>query len=95
MHLGDWAINRAGLITTDASAVSPVVPISVDDARLGNSEPVETWRPVTAFFNSKGVLLCVHLARGGRKASSSVRFKPGGSAPAAEERGMANPGAVR
>lgn len=69
VHLGGFAVGRAGLIVTEATAVSPEGRISPHDVGIWNDEQAEAWRPVTAFARSQGVPIVVQLAHAGRKAS--------------------------
>jgi 2,4-dienoyl-CoA reductase-like NADH-dependent reductase (Old Yellow Enzyme family) len=85
VHLGSWAAYRAGLIITEATAVSPEGRISKEDVGIWNDEHVKAWQPITAFSRSQGVPLCVQLAHAGRKASTRAPFKKGESALGPDE----------
>jgi 2,4-dienoyl-CoA reductase-like NADH-dependent reductase (Old Yellow Enzyme family) len=77
VHLGEFAIGRAGLIITEATAVVPEGRISPDDAGLWNEAQVEAWKPIIAFSHSQGVPMAVQLAHAGRKASTRSPLTPG------------------
>lgn len=87
VHLGAWAIHKAGLIITEATSVSPEGRISIDDAGLWNDAQAEAWAPIVSFSHDHGVPMVVQLAHAGRKASTRAPFKPGGQALAKEEGG--------
>lgn len=80
-HLGSFAIGRAGLITTEATAVSEDGRITAADAGLWNDAQAEAWRPIVDFIHSQGVLVAVQLAHAGRKASTRSPFHGRGSLP--------------
>ena len=80
VHLGGFAIGRAGLIITEATAVMPEGRITPDDAGLWNEEHTEAWRAVVDFCHSQGVPIAVQLAHAGRKASTRSPFKAGQTA---------------
>ena len=87
VHLGAWAIHKAGLIITEATSVSPEGRISIDDAGLWNDAQAEAWAPIVSFSHDHDVPMVVQLAHAGRKASTRAPFKPGGQALAMEEGG--------
>lgn len=87
VHIGSWATHRAGLIITEATAVSPEGRISDDDAGIWRDDHVEAWAPITDFCHSQGVPIAVQLAHAGRKASTRAPFKDGPTALSSEEGG--------
>lgn len=87
VHLGQFAIGRAGMVITEATSVSPEGRISPDDAGLWNEEHVVAWQPITAFSRSQGVPIAVQLAHAGRKASSRSPMKQGHPAVSPDEGG--------
>jgi len=104
VHLGAWAINKAGLIITEATAVVPEGRISPTDSGLWNDEQEKAWAPILEFSHAKGVPMAIQLAHAGRKASTRAPFLPGETvvapgeggwvpeAPSAEAyEGLANP----
>lgn len=70
VHLGSFAIGRAGLVTTEATSVSPEGRITPRDAGIWNDAQAEAWRPTVDFVHSQGVAIGVQLAHAGRKAST-------------------------
>jgi 2,4-dienoyl-CoA reductase-like NADH-dependent reductase (Old Yellow Enzyme family) len=80
VHLGAFAIGRAGLVITEATAVEPEGRISPDDAGLWNEAQRDAWKPIVEFSHSQGVPIAIQLAHAGRKASTRAPWKPGGTA---------------
>ncbi len=70
VHLGARAVGGAGLVLTEASAVSPEGRISPDDAGIWNAAQAEEWARVVRFVRSQGAAAGVQLAHAGRKAST-------------------------
>lgn len=77
VHLGSWAINKAGLIITEATAVVPEGCITPTDAGLWNDEQEAAWKPILEFSHAQGVPMAIQLAHAGRKASTRAPFLPG------------------
>ena len=77
VHLGAWAINKAGLIITEATAVVPEGRITPTDSGLWNDEQEAAWVPIVAFSHTQGVPVAIQLAHAGRKASTRAPFLPG------------------
>lgn len=84
-HLGSFAIGRAGLIVTEATAVNPVGRISPRDTGIWNDEQGGAWSKITAFSHSQGVPMVIQLAHAGRKASATSPYE--GRGPVAPEDG--------
>ncbi|MBW4715722.1 NADH:flavin oxidoreductase/NADH oxidase [Saccharothrix obliqua] len=70
VHLGSRAVGGAGLVLSEATAVSPEGRISPDDTGLWSDEHVAAWRPITAFIRAQGSVPGVQLGHAGRKAST-------------------------
>ena len=70
VHLGSRAVGGAGLVFTEASAVSPVGRISAQDAGIWSEAHAEAWAPITEFIKSNGAVPGMQLAHAGRKAST-------------------------
>lgn len=81
VHLGSFAIGRAGLIMTEATAVSPEGRISPDDAGIWNAEHVEGWRRVVDFVHGMNSLIGIQLSHAGRKAATYPPTRGRGSVP--------------
>ncbi|MET8944540.1 NADH:flavin oxidoreductase/NADH oxidase [Streptomyces sp. NPDC004542] len=69
-HLAARATGGAGLIITEATAVSPEGRISPYDLGIWNDTQVAAFRRITAFLKSQGVVPGIQLAHAGRKASA-------------------------
>lgn len=70
VHLGARAVGGAGLVLTEAAAVSPEGRISPEDAGLWNDAQADAWARVVAFVRAQGAAAGVQLAHAGRKAST-------------------------
>ena len=77
VHLGAWAINKAGLIIAEATAVVPEGRITPEDSGLWNDEQEAAWKPIIAFSHTQGVPMAIQLAHAGRKASTRSPFQEG------------------
>jgi 2,4-dienoyl-CoA reductase-like NADH-dependent reductase (Old Yellow Enzyme family) len=84
VHLGSRAVGGAGLVLTEATAVSAVGRISPADTGLWNGAQVDAWRPIVRFVREQGAVPGVQLAHAGRKASTKVPWEGSGPVPAAE-----------
>ncbi|MEU9246043.1 NADH:flavin oxidoreductase/NADH oxidase [Streptomyces shenzhenensis] len=69
-HLAARATGGAGLILTEATAVSPEGRISPYDLGIWNDTQVAAFRRVTSFLKSQGSVAGIQLAHAGRKASA-------------------------
>jgi 2,4-dienoyl-CoA reductase-like NADH-dependent reductase (Old Yellow Enzyme family) len=78
VHLGSRAVGGAGLILTEASAVSPEGRISPDDAGIWNEEQVNAYKKITSFIKSQNSVSGIQLAHAGRKASTYSPWKGSG-----------------
>lgn len=70
VNLGAFAQGGFGLVTTEATAVSPEGRISPRDTGLWNDEQLAAWRRITEFIHARGTLAGIQLAHAGRKAST-------------------------
>ena len=86
-HLGQYAIGRAGLVITEATAVSPEGRISPGCTGIWNTEQQHAWEPITAFSKSQGVPIAIQLAHAGRKAATRIPFEEGSARLDATEGG--------
>ena len=75
VHLGSRAVGGAGLIFTEATAVSPEGRISPDDAGIWNEEQANAYRRITSFIKSQNAVPGIQLAHAGRKASTYSPWK--------------------
>ncbi|MCW2716110.1 MAG: dehydrogenase [Frankiales bacterium] len=70
VHLGARAVGGAGVVLTEASAVSPEGRITPQDTGIWNDEQAAAWAPIVAFVQGQGALAGMQLAHAGRKASA-------------------------
>ncbi|MDN3496694.1 NADH:flavin oxidoreductase/NADH oxidase [Planococcus sp. APC 4015] len=84
VHLGSFAIGRAGLIMTEAAAVSPEGRISPDDVGIWNDDHVVAWRRVVDFVHGMDSLIGIQLSHAGRKAATHPPTRGRGSVPVEE-----------
>jgi len=77
VHLGTRAVGGAGLVITEAAAVSPEGRITPDDLGIWKDEHVEFLKRITAFIDLQGSVAGIQLAHAGRKASHSSAWKGG------------------
>ena len=85
VHLGSFARGGAGLVLTEATAVSPEGRISPSDTGIWNDEQVAAWARIVDFVHGQGATAGIQLAHAGRKASTRPPFEGRGTVPA--ERG--------
>src|SRR5690554_3431989 len=72
VHLGSRAVGGAGLIFTEAAAVSPEGRISPDDLGIWSDDHIEPLKRVTTFIREQGAIKSgIQLAHAGRKASTA------------------------
>ncbi|NEM90512.1 NADH:flavin oxidoreductase/NADH oxidase [Galbitalea soli] len=69
-HLASFAAGGAGMIITEATAVSPEGRISDQDTGIWNQEQVVAWRRINDFLHAQGAKVGIQLAHAGRKAST-------------------------
>jgi 2,4-dienoyl-CoA reductase-like NADH-dependent reductase (Old Yellow Enzyme family) len=69
VHLGSRAVGGAGLVFTEAAAVSPEGRISPADLGVWKDEHIEGLRRIVKFVRSQGSEIGIQLAHAGRKAS--------------------------
>ncbi|MGP6205291.1 NADH:flavin oxidoreductase/NADH oxidase [Microbacterium sp.] len=84
-HLSSFATGGAGLVMTEATAVSPEGRISPEDTGIWNDRQRDAWAPIAAEIRARGALAAIQLAHAGRKASTWSPLKAGrGTVPAAD-----------
>jgi len=83
VHLGGFAVGGAGLVLSEATAVSPEGRISPQDTGIWNDEQVAEWQPITRFLREQGAVPGIQLAHAGRKASTWRPWDGRGSVPEA------------
>ncbi len=75
VHLGSLARGGAGLVFTEATAVTPEGRISPSDTGIWNDEQQQVWSRIVDFVHARGAVAGIQLAHAGRKASSEVPWK--------------------
>ena len=85
VHLGSRAVGGAGLVFTEASAVSPQGRISPGDTGIWNDRQAEAWARIVRFITAQGAVAGIQIAHAGRKASTDLPWQ--GGKPLASEQG--------
>lgn len=75
VHLGSRAVGGAGLIITEATAVSPEGRISVGDLGLWKDEQIDKFKEIVDFIHANGSVPGIQLAHAGRKASFDIPWE--------------------
>lgn len=75
VHLGSRAVGGAGLVFTEATAVSPEGRISPDDLGIWKEEHIPGLKEITGFLKQHGSVCGIQLAHAGRKASTASPWK--------------------
>lgn len=70
VHLGSRAVGGAGLVMTEATAVTDDGRITPWDLGLYNDTQVAAFQPITRFIEAHGAVPAIQLAHAGRKASN-------------------------
>ncbi|MDP2147394.1 MAG: oxidoreductase, partial [Pseudomonas sp.] len=90
VHLGSRAVGGAGLIFSEATAVTADGRITAQDLGLWNDAQIEPLQRITRFISAQGAVAGIQLAHAGRKASThrpwigkhgSVKPEDGGWVP--------------
>ncbi|MFC6906506.1 NADH:flavin oxidoreductase/NADH oxidase [Halalkalicoccus tibetensis] len=84
-HLNSRAVGGAGVVMTEAMAVSPEGRITPEDLGIWSDEHAEALAPITGFVREQGSVPAIQLAHAGRKASKSRPWE--GSEPVHPEDG--------
>jgi 2,4-dienoyl-CoA reductase-like NADH-dependent reductase (Old Yellow Enzyme family) len=77
VHLGSRAVGGAGLVFTEATAVSPEGRISPADTGIWNDAQGDAWSRIAAFIAKQGAVPGIQLAHAGRKASTDAPWRGG------------------
>ena len=83
-HLGALATGGAGLVLTEATAVTPEGRMSPEDLGLWSAAHADALRRIVTFAHDQGALIGVQLAHAGRKASTYAPWRGHDSVPPAE-----------
>ena len=86
VHLGSRATGGAGLVITEATAVSPEGRISAHDLGIWKDDHIAYLQRITSFIHSQNAVAGIQLAHAGRKASHA-RPWDGGQLIASSESG--------
>jgi 2,4-dienoyl-CoA reductase-like NADH-dependent reductase (Old Yellow Enzyme family) len=70
VHLGSRAVGGAGIVFTEATAVSPEGRISPQDLGIWTDEHIDVLARITCFLREQGAAPGMQLAHAGRKAST-------------------------
>ncbi|WP_038182344.1 NADH:flavin oxidoreductase/NADH oxidase [Vibrio rhizosphaerae] len=81
VHLGSRAVGGAGLIFTEATAVSPEGRITHGCTGLWNDQQVSAWARIVDFLHAQGTVPGIQLAHAGRKASTDLPWLGGHPLP--------------
>jgi 2,4-dienoyl-CoA reductase-like NADH-dependent reductase (Old Yellow Enzyme family) len=79
VHLASRAVGGAGLVFTEATAVSPDGRISPADTGIWSAAHVAAWRPIVDAVHRHDVPIGIQLAHAGRKASTRAPWQGRGS----------------
>src|SRR6202167_1724486 len=85
VHLGSRAVGGAGIVFTEATAVSAEGRISAQDTGIWNAAQAEAWSRIVRFIHRNGSIAGIQLAHAGRKGSTAAP-RDGGK-PVAPEKG--------
>jgi 2,4-dienoyl-CoA reductase-like NADH-dependent reductase (Old Yellow Enzyme family) len=77
VHLGSMAAGGAGLIVTEATAVSPEGRISDRDTGIWNADQTAAWTRIVDYLHGQGATAGIQLAHAGRKASTAPAWGAG------------------
>ncbi|MFP2768964.1 NADH:flavin oxidoreductase/NADH oxidase [Oceanisphaera sp. KMM 10153] len=77
VHLGSRAVGGAGLIMSEATAVTPEGRITPGCAGIWNDEQVEALIPITRFIEQQGAVPGIQIAHAGRKGSAARPWEGG------------------
>ena len=83
-HLAGRAVGGAGLVFTEAAAVTPEGRISPHDLGVWSEKHFEALEPIARFVKAQGAVPGVQLAHAGRKASVYRPWSGQGSVPERE-----------
>jgi 2,4-dienoyl-CoA reductase-like NADH-dependent reductase (Old Yellow Enzyme family) len=84
VHLGARAVGGAGVVLTEANAVTPEGRISPEDLGIWSDAHAEALAPVTRFIREQGAVPGTQLAHAGRKASTRRPWEGRGAVSPAE-----------
>ncbi len=84
VHLGSRAVGGAGLVLTEATAVTPEGRISPQDLGIWKDDHVDFLARIVRFIHAQGSVAGMQLAHAGRKASTYRPWSGHGTVPVSE-----------
>lgn len=84
VHLGSRAVGGAGVVMTEATAVSPAGRISPDDLGIWSDAHADALEDAVSFVRDHGAVPGVQLAHAGRKGSTTPPWDDGVPIPVEE-----------
>ena len=84
VHLGSRAVGGAGLVMTEATAISPEGRISPQDLGIWGDNHIEPMARIVRFIRGQGAASGIQLAHAGRKASTKRPWEGGAPLTAGE-----------
>ena len=84
VHLGSRAVGGAGIVFTEATAVTPDGRISPEDLGIWSDAHIEFLSRIVQFLKSQGTVPGMQLAHAGRKGSTRAPWRGHGAIPLAE-----------
>lgn len=72
VHLGQFALGGAGIVFTEAMAVSPTGRISRDDMGLWNESQAQALAPIVQFIQARGALAGAQISHAGRRGATTA-----------------------
>ena len=84
VHLGSRAVGGAGLVLTEAAAVSPDGRISPQDLGIWSDAHAQALAPIVRFIRHQGAMAGIQLAHAGRKASTQRPWEGNSCVPPGE-----------
>ena len=83
VHLGSRAVGGAGLVLTEATAVSAEGRISPQDLGIWKDDHIDFLSRIVRFIHEQGSVAGMQLAHAGRKASTYRPWSGNGAVPVA------------
>ena len=90
VHLGSRAVGGAGVVMTEAAAVSPEGRITPGDLGIWSDAHVSALSHIAAFIRANGSVPAIQLAHAGRKASMTAPWVTPSHTATADEGGWTN-----
>jgi 2,4-dienoyl-CoA reductase-like NADH-dependent reductase (Old Yellow Enzyme family) len=84
VHLGSRAVGGAGLVMTEAAAISPEGRITPGDLGIWKDEHIEQLARINRFIREQASVPAIQLAHAGRKASMTPPWEKSRNVPPAE-----------